>query len=128
MALPLKKIQIAAVDDHRDYLAAITRALEAKDILVFSFSSVAEFVRSPKIHLIDCLLLDLEMPEIDGVRCQSALLDTNFAFPVIFCTGSADEDMKMRAQLQGAYCIHPKPIQLDLLVEQIRAACLLTQS
>ncbi|MEO6994544.1 MAG: response regulator [Lacunisphaera sp.] len=126
VTVPFRKkiIQVAVVDDHDNFRRAITFSLQAKGMLAVSFASVAEFVRSTAIHAIDCLLLDMEMPEIDGMRCLSVLRDTNFKFPVIFCTGSANEDRKTETETLGAYCIHLKPVDIDLLVNQIRAACL----
>lgn len=122
--VPEKKLLVAVVDDHVPFLSSVCRLLEQRGIATCAFDSVVKLISSPEIRRIDCLLLDIQMPDIDGLVFHDTLRDTNYRFPVILCTGLPIDEAKEWAATHGAYTALQKPVDSDLLVQTIKDACL----
>jgi len=118
-----KKLLVAVIDDHKAFLSSICRLLELRGMATCAFDSVVKFINSPDIRRVDCLILDVAMPDIDGFVFHDTLRNTNYRFPVILCTGLAIDEAKAWANTHGAYCALSKPVEPDLLIETIRNAC-----
>ncbi len=121
--MPEKKLLIAIVDDYEPFRSATACLLESCGFATCSFESVVEFVGSGTISTIDCLLLDIRMPEIGGFAFQDCLRHTNYAFPVILCSGQNLHGDEVRALENGAFRFLSKPLDRDRLVATIQEAC-----
>src|SRR3546814_19777778 len=69
-----------------------------------------------------CILLDVRMPEMDGLAVQQALLDRGVTMPVIVLTGHADVSIAVPAMKAGAVDFLEKPFEKAVLLGQIVAA------
>src|SRR3546814_11906717 len=69
-----------------------------------------------------CILLDVRMPEMDGLEVQQALLDRGVTMPVIVLTGHADVSIAVRAMKAGAVDFLEKPFEKAVLLGAIEAA------
>lgn len=76
-----------------------------------------EILRSQNV---DILFLDLTMPVIDGLGVLKALKDENIALPVFVISADVQPEMQTRVLNLGAKAFLRKPIQLDILNEQLR--------
>lgn len=114
---------IAVVDDHQPTRTTICRLLERQGYATCNFGSVAEFIRFNEKRKIACLVSDVRMPEIDGVFLHECLRQTNFVFPVIFCTGHDLDDRLEQAIANGAYGLLRKPVKSEALLQAVAAAC-----
>ncbi len=101
----------------------MSRALETAGFAVKSFSSVVEFVNSSVLTRIDCLILDISLPGIDGLKLQECIRSTNYELPIVFCSGAKDDTARARAMSGGAVCFLEKPVSPQQLVDVVRAAC-----
>ncbi len=100
--------------------------LEAASFQPRTFPSVVEFIQSGLPPHVNCLVLDVLMPEIDGVALVECLRDTNFAFPIILCTGLDEDDARRRIAFSERISYLQKPISGAQLESAIRTACLTT--
>jgi FixJ family two-component response regulator len=75
---------------------------------VATFGSASEFLKAEKPDSSACLILDLELPDINGLELQQKLVDRD-APPVIFVTGHGDVPSSVRAMKAGAVEFLSKP-------------------
>lgn len=119
----LGKISVAIVDDHEPFRVATCALLKARGFTTVSYGCVKDFIHSGSMARIQCLILDVGMPEIDGFALQECLRDTNYEFPIIFCTGQDSDEAKNRALTNGAVYFLRKPVDSDALITAICSAC-----
>lgn len=118
-----KKRLIAVVDDHEPFRTGICALLERHGYRTCHFESVPRFIASGAMLKIDCLVLDIAMPEIDGLALHDCLRHTNYEFPILLCTGS-DRDARIESALaNGAAGLIQKPVKSETLLEAIASAC-----
>ena len=107
------------VDDNPKVRAGIERALKARGHNVKSFASGPDFLREEMPSHPACLILDLAMPGMDGLKVQAALLERGDSIPIIFLTGYGDVPSATQAMKSGAIDFLEKPVraaELDNLV------------
>lgn len=110
------------LDDEPEMLKALTRLLRAQGFQVRAFVSAREFLASERPEGVACLVLDVAMPEIDGLQVQEQLRRTGAELPVVFLTGHGDISMSVRAMKGGAENFLTKPVNAAELLPAIRAA------
>ena len=88
---------IAVVDDDKSVGKALNRLLRSAGLNVETFGSGAEFLKSLQNHSPDCVVLDLQMPQVDGFEVQSRLAQTGVHLPVIAITGFLDNFKALQA-------------------------------
>jgi FixJ family two-component response regulator len=118
-----KQRRIAIIDDHEPFRRGISALLSSRGYAVYDFESVPRFIESGVMPRIDCLILDVAMPEIDGVSLHECLRQTNYEFPVIFCTGFDPDERIQSALANGAIGVLQKPVDAESLFEAVTAAC-----
>lgn len=87
-----------------------------------TFDSAHTFLARPKVGAPSCLLLDVELPDLNGLDLQASLAAEQNATPIIFITGYGDIPMTVRAMKAGAVEFLTKPFRDDVLLEAIREA------
>ncbi len=83
------------------------------------FVSAQEFLSRPRPAVPCCLILDVNLPELNGLELQKQLVDRN-EMPIVFISGCADVPMSVQAMKAGAVEFLTKPLQHDVLVKAIR--------
>ncbi len=113
---------VYVLDDEPEMVKALARLLRAKRFDVRGFVSVGAFLKaySPKENA--CLVLDVAMPELDGLELQRRLTHHGLLIPIVFLTGHGDIPMSVRAIKAGATDFLTKPVDADALVRAVRAA------
>ncbi|HEV2843552.1 MAG TPA: response regulator [Thermoanaerobaculia bacterium] len=86
-----------------------------------TFSSAREFLARPAADAPSCLVLDVELPDLNGLQLQQRLADRG-DLPVIFITGYGDVPMTVQAMKAGAVEFLTKPFAADALLNAIRHA------
>ena len=119
---------VAIVEDNDQLRRAMSRVLETAGFKTKSFRSVIDFVNSGALGRIDCLVLDISLPGIDGLKLQECIRSTNYDLPIIFCSGTRSDVVKARAIAGGATCFLRKPVSSQELIEVVRAACKCSES
>jgi len=110
------------LDDEPEMVKALTRLLRAKQFNVRGFSSVRTFLEACQPQDIACLVLDVAMPELDGLELQRRLTHKGILIPIIFLTGHGDIPMSVRAIKAGATDFLTKPVDATALVKAVRTA------
>lgn len=117
------------LDDDPGVLKALKRLLTAKGYETKPFTSPKDFLASHDATTPGCAVVDLSMPELDGLAVQQALVEQSADRPVIFLSGRADIQSTVRAMQAGAVDFLEKPVNgQDLLLAVERAAERDTQS
>ena len=109
------------VDDDASICEAIADLLEAQGLTVVTFDSAESFLRHERVDAAACLILDLQLPEMNGLDLQTRLAATS-SLPVIFLTGHGDISTSVRAMKSGAMEFLTKPIDREALTAAIRTA------
>jgi len=108
------------VDDELGMLKALARLLGGEGVLVKSFDSAKTFLAEPKLH--GCVILDVAMPEMNGMEVLRLLRVQGSNIPVIFLTGHGDIPMSVRAMKSGAVDFLTKPVKSDDLIRAVKSA------
>jgi FixJ family two-component response regulator len=101
---------------------ALTRLLRAEGFQVQGFCSAREFLAHARPPGPACLVLDVAMPDVDGLAVQEHLRHVNAELPIVFLTGHGDIPMSVRAIKAGAENFLTKPVNAANLLPAIRAA------
>ena len=107
---------VYVVDDDARMCAALSELLASLHMPSVTFGSAAEYVAYPKPDLPACLVLDVELPDINGLDFQRQVRDAHHP-PIVFITGHGDIPSSVRAIKDGAIDFLVKPFSdQDLLV------------
>lgn len=87
-----------------------------------TFSSAQEFLDYPRVHIPNCLVLDVSLPGLNGLDLQRLIAGERTDMPIIFITGHGDVPMTVQAMKAGAVEFLTKPFNDDVLLTAIRAA------
>lgn len=113
---------IHIVDDEESIRRSAGFMLKTSGFTVASYASGAAFLREVRHAEPGCILLDVRMPEMDGLEVQQALLERGIAMPVIILTGHGDVSIAVRAMKAGAVEFIEKPFEKAVLLDAIAAA------
>jgi FixJ family two-component response regulator len=109
------------VDDDRRIREALTELLSSHDMHAAAFGSAAEYMAHPKSDLPACLVLDVELPDINGLDLQSQIAQGDHPH-IVFITGHADIPSSVRAIKAGAVDFLAKPFKEADLMRAINTA------
>ena len=110
------------VDDDAGVLKALARLLRTQGFEVRPFTSPQAFLADHDASVPGCAVLDVSMPDLDGLALQQALTAGGSQRPVIFLTGKGDIPTGVRAMRAGAIDFLTKPVNdADLLAAIARA-------
>lgn len=110
---------IAVVDDDSSVRNSLGRLLRAEGLEVKTFSSAEEFLALVDSNRPRCLVLDVHMPDMDGLALQSELSRRSVNVPIIFITAHQNEDLHKRIRRSGAVDLLVKPFTTSRLLEAI---------
>jgi FixJ family two-component response regulator len=113
---------VFVVDDDPGVLKSLSRLLRSEGLTVVTFSSAREFLEHFDPNSPGCLVLDVAIPEMNGLELQQALIKSGHELPIVFLTGHGDTPMSMAAIKNGASDFLSKPVSDDDLLHAVRAA------
>ncbi|MFZ7128702.1 MAG: response regulator [Desulfobacterales bacterium] len=114
--------KVLLIDDEEDFLKILAERLEARDMKVDTASSAKEALSRIESESFDAIVLDLAMPEMDGIEALRAIREKRPEVQVILLTGHATVEKGVEAIKLGAMDFLEKPADLELLKEKIKAA------
>jgi FixJ family two-component response regulator len=109
------------VDDDRRICESLSELLSTFDLHVVTFGSAAEYIAYPKPDVPACLILDVELPDINGLDLQSQTAQGDHP-QIVFITGHGDIPSSVRAIKAGAVDFLTKPFKEADLMRAIHAA------
>ena len=118
---------ISVVDDDESVRRTTTLLIESFGFRAAAFESAETFLRSGHLHDTSCLIVDVQMPGIDGLQLQSHLAAAGCGIPIIFITAYESKDSRQRAMQAGAAAFLGKPFSDEQLLQIIRSALRFSQ-
>jgi len=113
---------VFVVDDELSVRKSLGRLLRAAGYRVEVFASAREFLERGVSDEVGCLVLDVQMPDLNGLELQRALEGAEHRLPIIFITGHGDIPTSVRAMKAGAQDFLSKPFQAKALLDAIERA------
>lgn len=118
---PTKPI-VFVVDDDISVRESLAGVVQYAGWQVETFASAEEFLAHPPVHAPSCLLLDISLPNLNGLDLQERIAIDRTDMPIIFITGHSDIPMTVRAMKAGAVEYLMKPLHPESLVVSIENA------
>ena len=112
---------ISIVDDDESIHGTATRLIESSGFRVAAFESADAFLRSGQMHDTACLIVDVQMPGMNGLQLQSHLAAAGCGVPIIFITAYDDNESRRQAMQAGAVAFLGKPFSDEQLLQAVRS-------
>jgi FixJ family two-component response regulator len=113
---------ISVVDDDESIRRTTTLLIESFGFRAAAFDSAESFLKSGQQHNTSCLILDVQMPGMNGLQLQSELAAAGCGIPIIFITAYDDKESRGRAMQADAVAFLGKPFSDEHLLQTIRSA------
>jgi len=110
------------VDDDPSMCKALVRLVESQKLKARAFASASDFLDHGAPNHPACLVLDIQLPGLNGLDLQTELARQNIDLPIIFITGHGDVRTSVRAMKQGAVDFLLKPFNPQDLAGVIHQA------
>lgn len=121
--MPAPKVpQVHLVDDDPDVRSAVSLLLKTEDFRVTAYADAQSVLAGVDAATPGCLVLDVRLPDMDGLTLQRELKSRGVEMPVVFITGHGDIPMAVRAVSEGALDFLEKPFHEGALIEGVRHA------
>lgn len=112
---------VIIVDDDFRVREAICDLLASRDLESVAFDSAAEYLRFGNPTVPSCLVLDVSLPDIDGLELQKTIAPMQHP-PIVFISGHGDIPSSVRAMKGGAIDFLTKPVNEEHLLQAINIA------
>jgi FixJ family two-component response regulator len=113
---------ISVVDDDESVRNSLKRLLRSMGFEVRAFPSAFEFLRQGPLHDHGCVIVDVRMPEMNGLDLQKRLTGSGVSLPVILITAYEDPGVRAQAIQAGAVAFLQKPFSDPSLMDAINLA------
>jgi FixJ family two-component response regulator len=114
--------RVFVVDDDQSVRTSLANLLATEDYAVEIFANAAEYLARVPYSGPACLVLDVQLPGLDGLALQQQLTEENRTEQIVFITGHGDIPMGIKAMKRGAADFLPKPFgENELLTAVVRA-------
>jgi DNA-binding NtrC family response regulator len=113
-------VSVLVVDDDPIVLASCRRILEAEGIALETAASVAEALEAMARRSFGLLIVDLKMPERDGLQLLALVRESGAPVPVIVMSGYPTSDAVQSSLESGAFAFIPKPFTPEELLASVQ--------
>jgi FixJ family two-component response regulator len=113
---------ISVVDDDESIRRTTTFLIESFGFRAAAFESAESFLNSIQLHDTSCLLVDVQMPGMNGLELQSELAAAGYGIPIVFITAYDNKDTRWQAMQAGAVAFLGKPFNDEDLLQAVRLA------
>ncbi|MBS3800220.1 MAG: response regulator transcription factor [Thioalkalivibrio sp.] len=111
---------VHVVDDDPDVREAVSFLLESEGLASRSYPDATSLLETLTPEHAGCLVLDVRLPDLDGITLQNRLLERGIEMPRVFITGHGDIPMAVRAVENGALDFIEKPFDDEQLLDAIQ--------
>jgi FixJ family two-component response regulator len=118
----VKEPIVFVIDDDPSMRRALTNLIQSVGLVVETFGSATELLKSELPEVASCLVLDIRLPGLSGLDLQTELAKANIRIPIIFITGHGDIPMTVRAMKGGAVDFLTKPFRDQELLDAVVGA------
>jgi FixJ family two-component response regulator len=116
------RLLVAVVDDNADMRDAIEVLLSSAGFRTCAYPSAESFLRSKRARAARCLVLDLQLPGLDGFGLCRALRERGDNIPIILVTADTDRKLAAKAAAAGMLGVLSKPFAADALLQLVHDA------
>jgi RNA polymerase sigma factor (sigma-70 family) len=113
---------VFVIDDDASVRKSLARLLRSEGFAVEALESADEFLARYLRERPGCIVLDFQMPGLDGLELQSRLKEVDCELPVVFISGHGDVPCSVRAMKEGAVDFLTKPFEDEQLLAAVRRA------
>lgn len=113
---------ISIIDDDESVRRTTKVLVESSGYQAAVFDSAESFLSSDQIYNTSCLVVDVQMPGMNGLQVQSHLINAGYSIPTIFITAYENPEHRRQAMAAGAVAFLTKPFSGEQLVKSIRSA------
>ena len=113
---------VYVVDDDPSIARALGRLFRIAGLRLEAFATAHDFLQHPQWEPSSCLVLDVQLPDLNGLDLQKELTRRGWALPIVFITGHADVPMAVEAMRAGAVHFLPKPFENRALLAAVQQA------
>jgi two-component system response regulator FixJ len=113
---------VFVVDDDAAVRDALRLLMHSANLAAETFAAAGEFLARVTNERAGCLILDVRMPEVDGLELQQQLAARGSRMPIIMLTGHGDISTAVQALRAGAFDFIPKPFDSKALLTRIHEA------
>jgi FixJ family two-component response regulator len=113
---------IAIVDDDESVRDAATNLFRSMGFPAVAFASAEDLLGSDAVATASCLVLDVQMPGMGGLKLQSHLAAIGRNIPIVFVTGYPDDRVRDKAMKSGGVCFLTKPFKEGDLLDGLQSA------
>ncbi len=116
----MKKTKLLIIDDESEFVSALTerlilRGYEANGVT--NFIDAVEFLKK----LPDVVILDIGLPDMDGLKALRKIKEINPSIQVIMLSGYGDDERVNKSLMYGAYDYLIKPVEIEELISKIES-------
>jgi FixJ family two-component response regulator len=120
--MPQARPVVFVVDDDASVRKSLELLLDSAGWQPEVFASALEFLSSPRVAAPSCLVLDVTLPDLNGLELQKRVAVDRIDMPIIFISGHGDVPMTVQAMKAGAVEFLTKPLRGDVLLSAIQDA------
>jgi FixJ family two-component response regulator len=113
---------VSIVDDDESVRLAVKCLVRSLGLTACTFASAEEFLQSPHVSDTSCLITDVQLPGMDGLKLQNFVLAQGSSMPIIFVTAFPEERLRKRALEAGAIGFLSKPFNGQTLIALVDEA------
>ncbi len=113
---------ISVVDDDEAVRRTTKLLIESLGYRAAVFESADTFLKPAQLKETSCLVVDVEMPGMNGLQLQTHLTAEGWSIPIIFITAYGSKESRRQAMQAGAVAFLDKPFGVERLLESIRLA------
>jgi FixJ family two-component response regulator len=115
-------VTVVVIDDDEAILRGVARMLDAEHFRVRTYQSARDFLDEPDLPNPDCILVDIRMPDLDGLELFRTMRAGGGEPPAVFMTGSGHVPTVVEAMREGALDLLAKPFTKEMLMTAIGRA------
>lgn len=113
---------VFVVDDDISVRESLEALISCAGYQPETFSTARDFLTRPRPHAPSCLILDVSLPDLNGLDVQKLIASDRSDMPIIFITGHGDVPMTVQAMKAGAVEFLTKPFGNEVLLDAVRNA------
>jgi FixJ family two-component response regulator len=112
---------VSLLDDDESIRRTTTLLIQSFGFQAAAFESAETLLKSSRLQETSCLIVDVQMPGMDGLQLQRHLAALGYKIPIIFITAYDNKESRQQAMQAGAVAFLSKPFNDELLLETIHA-------
>jgi FixJ family two-component response regulator len=118
--VPMGTPIVFVVDDDIAVREALEQLIRSQGWQVETFKSAQEFLNRPRLDIPNCLILDVALPDLNGLEVQKQIARERTETPIIFIAGHGDVWITVQAMKAGAVEFLIKPFKNEALLDAVR--------